>query len=322
MSKTGEAARILVVDDSEESSAITTALLRRGGFEQIEFARSGQEALECIGIDGETPPSIDWEIEYDLVILDIVMPDMDGIEVCARMRINQPSRHVPILMLTALRDVETLNQAFVAGADDFVTKPVDEIRLLARVRTLLRMRREQKRRQMREADLRLQNLNLQRGQLDAVLIEPITRLPRDLFVELILRNCREIDEPAALALIHIADFTLYRELHGNAAAEKLLHGIARILASIEAPLAAIPCAYGPGSFMVVQPGAASEDALTTMCNAVRAVVDQAAIHHGNSIRGENVTVLAHTSWGDSEELRTISERLLGRMKTRMAEVQT
>ena len=320
MSKTGQVARILVVDDSDTSSAVTAAFLRRGGFEGIEFARSGEEALAMVGI-GSSRSSTEEEIEYDLVVLDIVMPDMDGIEACARMRINQPSRHVPILMLTASRDVETLNQAFIAGADDFVTKPVDEVRLLARVRTLLRMRREQKRRQLREEDLRLQNLNLQRGQLDAVLIDPVSRLPRDMLVELLLRNCRGVGDPAALALVQIADFALYRELHGNEQAERLYHRVARILTEIEAPLSAIPCAYGQGAYMIVQPGAANAEKLVETCSAIRDAVAQASIYHGNSIGGGNVKLLTQTAWGGSEELLVIVDKLLGRMNTRMLEMQ-
>lgn len=320
MSKSGQIARILVVDDSEESSAVTAAFLRIGGFERIEFARSGEEALAMVGIGSSSAP-VEDEIGFDLILLDIVMPDMDGIEVCARLRINQASRHVPILMLTASREVETLNQAFVAGADDFVSKPVDEVRLLVRVRTLLRMRREQKRRQLREADLRLQNLNLQRGQLDAVLIEPVSHLPRDMLVEQLLRNCRELGDPAALALIQIADFAHYRELHGNQLAERLFHRIAGIVSQIEAPLAAIPCAYGQGSYMVVHPGATSADRLAEMCTKVRAAVTQEAILHGNSIGSENVEMLTQTGWSDSDKLEAMFEDVLERMNTRILEMR-
>lgn len=321
-------ARILIVDDSEDSADITAAFLEDGGFGNLAFARSAADAFAQIGMgdnkaggeraggdsaagDGTRAAA---GIGFDLIVMDIMMPDMDGIEACARLRLNPPSRHVPILMLSAARDVQALNQAFVAGANDFVAKPVSQIDLLARVRTLLRLGREQERRRMREAELDQRNLNLQRGALDATLIDPLTRLARGIVVELTLRSCREHHDPAALALVQIDDFALFADRHGAAASERLVQTVAAVVSGIPAPLAAMPCYYGEGTFMLVQPRAASDAALSETCHALRAELAAAGLPHGNSTSSAHVTLSTLAAWGTGEALDTLAARVLAGME--------
>ena len=149
--------KILIVDDVPESALITKSLLAKGNFTDVEIAWGGYEALEKCGVTVDGQGEAEGETEFQMVILDIMMPDIDGLEVCAHMRMSRRTRYMPILMLTATNDLELLNQAYMAGADDFLTKPIDEIRLLARVRTLMRIKREQQRRELREEDLKVQN---------------------------------------------------------------------------------------------------------------------------------------------------------------------
>ncbi|MEC7162093.1 MAG: response regulator, partial [Pseudomonadota bacterium] len=126
------------MDDVPESALITKSMLAKGNFTDVEIACEGYEALEKCGVTVDGQGEAEGETEFQMVILDIMMPDIDGLEVCAHMRMSRRTRYMPILMLTATNDLELLNQAYMAGADDFLTKPIDEIRLLARVRTLMR----------------------------------------------------------------------------------------------------------------------------------------------------------------------------------------
>ena len=89
----------------------------------------------------------------DLILLDIVMPEIDGIEACARIRSDLRYADIPIIMVTSLGDMDSLANAFVAGANDYITKPVNRVELLARVRSALKLKAELERRQAREREL-------------------------------------------------------------------------------------------------------------------------------------------------------------------------
>ena len=82
----------------------------------------------------------------DVVLLDIVMPEMDGVEACARIRNDARYADMPIIMVTSLDDMDSLANAFVAGATDYITKPVNRVELVARVRAALRLKQELDRR--------------------------------------------------------------------------------------------------------------------------------------------------------------------------------
>ncbi|WP_300379115.1 response regulator [Henriciella sp.] len=309
--------RILVVDDSEDSRDITAAILEDGGFTDVTFARSATEAFELLGMNKQSQGQEDSG--FDLIIMDIRMPDIDGIEACARIRLHGTSRHLPILMLSGVREVQALNQAFVAGANDFVAKPVTQISLLARVRTLLRLRREQQRRQLREAELRQINENLQRSSLDSAVIDQLTRMASGIVVEVTLRNCRENRDPAALGLIQIEEFGMYVNRHGDKAGDKLVQMIAASVARAPAPLVTLPCYYGEGAFMLVQPGSEDTKALDQACRIISSTVEASAIPHGNSPSREEVSVLTVTGWAEGEALNTLSTRLLAEMERKQAE---
>ncbi len=119
-------AKILVVDDQETVRFLANAVLRQAGYD-VEEASSGSEAMASIE---RSPP--------DLVLLDVVMPDMDGYDVCEMIRARSGTRHLPILIMTGLDDEESITRAFDVGATDFIGKPLQRSVLANRVRYILR----------------------------------------------------------------------------------------------------------------------------------------------------------------------------------------
>jgi two-component system cell cycle response regulator len=118
---------VLLVDDNEQNLELLHAYVEDLGCKLLT-ARDGMEALESVS--KHLP---------DLVLLDVMMPRMSGFQVCSRLKGDPATRAIPIIMVTALNEVSDVERAVESGADDFLTKPVNRLELLTRVRALLKV---------------------------------------------------------------------------------------------------------------------------------------------------------------------------------------
>ena len=121
-------ARVLVVDDILANVRLLEAKLSAEYFDVVT-AMNGADALESV--QRSSP---------DIVLLDVMMPGIDGIEVCRRIKSNPQTQHIPVVMVTALDQPEDRVKGLEAGADDFLTKPVNDLALFCRVKSLVRLK--------------------------------------------------------------------------------------------------------------------------------------------------------------------------------------
>ena len=117
--------KIRTVDDSKTALMVTTMALKRTPY-LVTTAADGEEALAKALAD---PP--------DLIVLDVVMPKLDGLETCRRLRSREETKNIPIIMLTTRGESENVKVGFDAGCTDYMTKPVNATELLSRIRSLL-----------------------------------------------------------------------------------------------------------------------------------------------------------------------------------------
>jgi len=119
---------VLVVDDNPQN---------------IELIQAYLEGLDCVthtAVDGLDALAKVAEVKPDLILLDIMMPKMSGFEVCRRLKADPATREIPILMVTALNELGDIERGVESGTDDFLSKPINKLELLTRVKSLLRVR--------------------------------------------------------------------------------------------------------------------------------------------------------------------------------------
>lgn len=140
---------ILIVDDLPEIRSLLQIILETEGYQPLLLAGSAREAFQCLGLDDPNSPPT----EVELVLMDIQMPDLDGVEACRQIKAVDRFRDIPVIMVTAMAESGFLEAAFAAGAVDYVTKPLNRVELLTRIRSALRLKREMDRRKTREQEL-------------------------------------------------------------------------------------------------------------------------------------------------------------------------
>ena len=200
--------KILVVDDQPQNVKLLKQLLTLSGYE-VSTASSGPEAVVRLAAD---PP--------DLVLLDVVMPGMSGYEVCQAIRVNPKTALLPVVMVTALDPAEERVRGIEAGADDFLPKPINQAELLARVKSLLRIRALHRQVEAQAEQLAQWNARLEeRDEEQVAQLERLARLKRFLspkVADLIVSG--EMDDPmvtrrreVTIVFVDLRGFTAFSE---------------------------------------------------------------------------------------------------------------
>lgn len=279
--------RILVVDDSEDERDLIDAILRAAGYEHVNAVKSAAEAFQFLAI-GE--PAKREPTPVDLVLLDILMPEMDGIEACARIRGDERYADVPIIMVTRLSDLDSLANAFIAGATDYITKPVNRVELVARARSALKLKAELDRRRAREREL-LHFMSSWGDRRASNWIDKSTGLFVGEVAEAYLISNTHFPATTDTSVIALAIDRLdaVRSAHGDAAAAKLTVQVARAVQMTMANVGAIAASYRDGAIVLILPELSSEQALE-LGEALRKSIAELGLTNSEAIAANHVTV--------------------------------
>lgn len=288
--------KILIVDDSKTIRLIIKSYLTEAGYSNLLFAESAQDTFEKLGINPVREQSGGAGLDIDLILLDIVLPDMDGREACRIIKSVERLQDIPVIMVTSLTESEHLEKAFAAGAIDYITKPINKIELLARSRSALKLKHEMDSRKMREQKLlevtrqlevAVQKLNLL-SSLDG-LTGIANRRRFDEYMETEWKRGRRHFKPLSLIMADIDFFKAYNDTYGHQAGDECLKTVANTIQSTLRRPEDLLCRYGGEEFAVVLPGTHKNGAVY-MANTICSAVEKMGILHSGSKVSDHVTV--------------------------------
>ena len=254
----------MVVDDEQLIRLQLRQAIQREGYKVVE-AHDGQQCL-----------TIYQQLQPDLILLDAMMPVMDGFSCCQELqKISQGSR-TPVMIITGLEDQESVDRAFEAGATDFITKPVRWAVLRQRIRRLINQSHLHQ--QLEETNHALERL----ASLDS-LTQIANRRRFDEFIEIEWQRMMREQKPVSVILCDLDFFKAYNDIYGHQAGDKCLRRVAMALKNSARRSSDLVARYGGEEFAVVLPNTDGSNAVK-VAEKIRTQVEQLEIEHqGSSI---------------------------------------
>jgi diguanylate cyclase (GGDEF)-like protein len=282
---------VLVVDDTPPNLHLLVTMLTRKGYD-ARGAADGELALATIG--AELP---------DLVLLDINMPNLDGFEVCRKLKASDRTREIPIIFISARDEVLDKVKAFAVGAVDYITKPFQIAEVLARVDNQLTLRKLQKQLQEQNellkkeishrilAEAMLQEANVQLERL--VNLDGLTKLAnRRCFDEYLQQEWQRLardQQSLALIMCDIDFFKNYNDSYGHIIGDDCLKKVSALIQQSVRRPADLAARYGGEEFVVVLPNTDIDGAIA-VASIIRQKLQELAIPHQDSAVSEYVTL--------------------------------
>ncbi len=241
-------AKVLVVEDDSVQASATKEVLTKVGYEVL-WAEDGINAIKIIKT--ERP---------DLILLDVMLPGMDGYEICRWLKIEETTKGIPIIMLTAKKDLSDKISGLHIGADDYLPKPYNELELNARIYALLRTKALQD--ELIQKNRQLEEL-LQRVNYMAITDSLTSLYNRRYFHDVLsgeFERSRRYSTPFSLVMLDIDDFKRINDDFGHSVGDSVLREVAKILAG---SIREIDTAsrYGGEEFMVILPSTKKDHAM-------------------------------------------------------------
>jgi two-component system, cell cycle response regulator len=262
--------RILVVDDHEDNVELLRVRLEAWGYD-VDTAQDGQQALERVEA---SPP--------DLILLDVMMPEVDGNEVARRIKHNPALPFIPIIMQTALDSTESKVEGLEAGADDYITKPIEFAELKARLRSMLRIKRLQEELEERERELLEANERLRHMSRTDALTGLENRRSIERHLDTMFAHGVRLNEPLACVMCDLDRFKSVNDDHGHHAGDAVLKQFAAIL-KVAAREIDIAGRFGGEEFIMLLPGTVLDAAVTFAERVRKDVESHTFVFEGGSI---------------------------------------
>ena len=296
---------ILVVEDETNSRLLLKTYLTSDDY-NVKLARSGEEALE---IAAAHPPSV--------IILDIILPGMNGYEVCKRLKHSIRTSFIPIILVTALRGNDERVQGIEAGADDFISKPFNRVELLTRIKSLLRIKAlndalEQKIEELEKAKAKLRKLAVTDGLTG---LYNYRAFRRQLHME--IQRSKRFNLPVSLLMMDIDHFKVYNDRFGHLNGDRVLKRFAQIL---HENIREVDCLarYGGEEFALILPGTDKKSA-KIVAEKVRRLVERSPFPMEKKLPKKRVTISVGVAsypedTRDEEEFIRLSDTAMYRAK--------
>lgn len=256
---------ILIVDDSPDNLLLTKTFLKSTGYVDVVCCESASATMTFLGMSENATPNQDVE----LILMDIIMPEMNGIELTVQIKKNEFFTDLPVIMLTAQDTIEDLQLAFAAGAIDYIKKPFDKMELITRVRSALRLKNEMDQRKARERELtetlhQLQAANSMLKTLSA--IDSLTNIANRRYLDNYLdeewRRAVRSETPLAIIMADVDHFKLYNDTYGHQMGDEALINVASVLKEVVHRPGDLAARYGGEEFIVVLQDSGKEGAIT------------------------------------------------------------
>jgi len=261
---------VLIVDDEANNRLLLKTYLSKEGYE-VKIARSGEEALTSI-----------TSIKPDVIVLDVMLPGMDGYEVCSRLKSFEKSKFIPILLATALRGTTERTRGIEAGADDFISKPYNRVELVTRIKSLVRIGKL-----YRALSEKVQELEIAKNKLKRLAVtDGLTGLynyrafQHQLHLE--ISRSKRFKLPLSLLMIDIDHFKKFNDNNGHPAGDAALKQFAAIMLK---NVREVDCSarYGGEEFVLILPGTAKKSACI-VAEKLRLLVESA------NFSGKKITI--------------------------------
>ncbi len=270
---------LLIVDDSEDSRLLIHTILKKAGYTNLYMAESAHEAFIYLGMGSPDYTSV----PVDVILMDIVMPEMEGITALKKIKMEPELTDVPVIMITALSDDFNLQTAFEHGAIDYITKPINKVRLLGRIRSVLKLKMEMDRRKKLMKQLLESNRALKRLTLIDGLTGIANRRHFDQTMESEWRRMRRDKKPISLLMLDIDYFKKYNDQYGHQNGDDCLKSVAKAIAREAKRAGDLAARYGGEEFAVLLPDTSSSQAMEVSEKIIRRIESMRIVHEKSSV---------------------------------------